>query len=138
MTGSDAPADGRSVGEDALLLIDAANVVGSRPTGWWRDRAGAARTFVDQVRRAVGSGRITGSVVVVLEGKARPGVDEGMADGVRVIHAPENGDDTLVEVATGASGQSVTLVTADRELRGRAEGVGAEVVGPGWLLQRLE
>ena len=42
----------------AVLLIDAANVVGSRPTGWWRDRAGAARTFVDQVRAAVESGQL--------------------------------------------------------------------------------
>ena len=25
----------------SVLLVDAANVVGSRPTGWWRDRAGA-------------------------------------------------------------------------------------------------
>lgn len=23
------------------LVVDAANVVGSRPDGWWRDRAGA-------------------------------------------------------------------------------------------------
>lgn len=138
MTDAGAQADDGSVGDDGLLLIDAANVVGSRPTGWWRDRAGAARTFVDQVRRAVGSGRLTGSVVIVLEGKARPGVEEGTADGVRVLHAPENGDDTLVDVATEASGQSVTLVTADRELRRRAEALGAAVIGPGWLLQRLE
>jgi hypothetical protein len=25
-----------------MLVIDAANVIGSRPTGWWRDRPGAA------------------------------------------------------------------------------------------------
>jgi hypothetical protein len=25
-----------------VLVVDGANVVGSRPTGWWRDRAGAA------------------------------------------------------------------------------------------------
>jgi hypothetical protein len=25
-----------------LLVSDAANVIGSRPTGWWRDRPGAA------------------------------------------------------------------------------------------------
>ncbi|MET1154451.1 NUDIX domain-containing protein, partial [Arthrobacter sp.] len=29
-----------------LLVIDAANVVGSRPDGWWKDRAGAARRLL--------------------------------------------------------------------------------------------
>ena len=56
-----------------MLLIDAANVIGSRPTGWWRDRAGAARAFVDKVRAAVDSGRIAQPVIVVLEGDARRG-----------------------------------------------------------------
>jgi hypothetical protein len=120
-----------------MLLIDAANVVGSRPTGWWRDRPGAARTFVDQVRGAVASGRIAEPVVVVLEGKASAGVQEGLADGVTVVHASGSGDDTLVDVAGRAAGDKVTLVTADRELRRRAEALGAHVVGPSWLFERL-
>jgi rRNA-processing protein FCF1 len=77
-------------------------------------------------------------VVVVLEGKARQGAPEGLADGVTVRHARGSGDDLLLDVAAHATGQAVTLVTADRELRRRAEAVGAEVVGPGWLLQILE
>ena len=122
----------------AVLLIDAANVVGSRPTGWWRDRAGAARTFVDQVRAAVESGRLAQPVVVVLEGQARGGVPDGVAGGVTVLHAVGSGDDTLIDVASHASDQEVTLVTADRELRRRAESLGADVVGPGSLLEILE
>jgi hypothetical protein len=121
-----------------VLLIDAANVVGSRPTGWWRDRAGAARTFVGQVRAAVTSERIAQPVVVVLEGKAREGVQPGLADGVTVQHAVGSGDDMLVDIAGRASDQTVTLVTADRELRRRAEALGADVVGPSWLFERLE
>ena len=117
-----------------MLLIDAANVVGSRPTGWWRDRAGAARAFVDQVRAAVDSGRVAPPVVVVLEGKAREGVQAGVAEGVTVLHAAGSGDDMLIDVASNPSGQVITLVTADRELRQRAEALGADVVGPGWLL----
>jgi 8-oxo-dGTP pyrophosphatase MutT (NUDIX family) len=31
------------------VIVDVANVMGSRPDGWWRDRAGAARRLVDQV-----------------------------------------------------------------------------------------
>lgn len=121
-----------------MLLIDAANVVGSRPTGWWRDRAGAAQAFVDQVRAAVRSGRIPQPVVVVLEGKARQGAASGSSDDVTVVHAGGSGDDTLIEVVENASGQTVMLVTADRELRRRAATLGAEVVGPGWLLELLE
>jgi hypothetical protein len=121
-----------------VLLVDAANVIGSRPTGWWRDRAGAARTFVDQVRAAVDAGRIDQPVVVVLEGKSRQGVPSGLADGITVIHAEGSGDEALVDVVARASGEVVTLVTADRELRRRAEALGAELVGPSWLLHLLE
>ncbi len=90
------------------------------------------------VRAAVDSGRVDPPVVVVLEGKAREGVGTGVADGVTVLHAAGSGDDMLIEVATTASEGVVTLVTADRELRRRAEAVGAAVVGPGWLLERLD
>ena len=120
-----------------MLLIDAANVVGSRPTGWWRDRSGAARAFVEQVSAAVRSGRLTEPVVVVLEGRARDGVQAGVVDGVTVLHAAGSGDDMLIDLTSDASDQ-VTLVTADRELRQRAEALGAKVVGPGRLIQRLE
>ena len=121
-----------------MLVVDAANVIGSRPTGWWRDRAEAARTFVSRVQAAVDSGRIDQPVVVVLEGKSRQGVPSGLADGITVIHAEGSGDDALVHVVAGASDEVVTLVTADRELRRRAEALGAEVVGPSWLLHLME
>ena len=120
-----------------MLLIDAANVVGSRPTGWWRDRPAAARTFVERVRAAAVAGRFAEPVTVVLEGAARGGVDEGIAAGVTVLHAPGSGDDMLLVVAADATTQ-VTLVSADRALRHRAEVLGARVVGPGWLIDLLE
>jgi hypothetical protein len=120
-----------------MLLIDAANVVGSRPTGWWRDRAGAARTFVQHVRDATADGRLSEPVVVVLEGQARNGASEGASGGVEVVHAAGEGDDTLAAIAESGS-RPVTLVTADRGLAERARRVGAEVVGPRWLLDRLD
>ena len=121
-----------------MLLVDAANVVGSRPDGWWRDRAGSAARLVDRLRAAVSLGALTPPVVVVLEGAARPGAaeDDGTR-GVRVVHAPGEGDDTIVALATDAS-EEVVLVSADRALGERCRAVGAEVVGPGWLLDRLE
>ena len=93
---------------------------------------------MNTVRAAVQSGRINQPVFVVLEGKSRQGVPSGLADGVTVIHAEGSGDDALVEVVAGVSNEAVTLVTADRELRRRAEALGAEVVGPSWLLHLLE
>lgn len=93
---------------------------------------------MDQLRAAVDSGRVAEPAIVVLEGKARDGVQGGVADGVTVLHAVGSGDDTLIDVASNASDDVVILVTADRELRRRAEALGAEVVGPGWLLELLE
>jgi hypothetical protein len=121
-----------------VLLVDAANVIGSRPTGWWKDRAGAAERFVGQVRAATASGRVARPVTVVLEGKARAGVAEGEGEGVTVVHAAGSGDDALIDVVAAVSGQPITLVTADRALRQRAEALGAQVAGPGWLLEQLE
>ncbi|MGI9643736.1 MAG: NTP pyrophosphohydrolase [Ilumatobacteraceae bacterium] len=118
-----------------MLVIDAANVIGSRPTGWWRDRPGAARRFTGQVRAAVSAGGLEPPVTIVLEGQSRAGVDEGEADGVEVVHAPGEGDDTIAAIA--AADGAALVVTADRELAERARAAGADVVGPNWLLDRL-
>jgi hypothetical protein len=119
-----------------VLLIDAANVIGSRPTGWWKDRPGAARAFVEHLRAAAGTGPLADSLVVVLEGQARRGVEPGVADGVKMVHAPGSGDDTLVAVLVDAA-DAVTLVSADRALRQRALALGARVASPGWLIDLL-
>jgi hypothetical protein len=118
-----------------MLVIDAANVIGSRPTGWWRDRPGAARRFTEQVRATVSEGRLDPPVSVVLEGRAREGADEAVVDGVEVVHASGEGDDTIAAIA--AAHPEVIVVTADRELADRVRATDAEVVGPRWLLDRL-
>jgi hypothetical protein len=120
-----------------MLLIDAANVVGSRPTGWWKDRAGAARAFVDQLRAAVASGRIPPHVTVVLEGRAREGVQAGLVGGVRVLHAGGTGDEAILEVVATTT-EGVIVVIADRALMRAANARGADVARPGWLLELLE
>jgi hypothetical protein len=119
-----------------MLLVDAANVIGARPTGWWRDRPGAARQFVQRIRAATVAGRLADPVVVVLEGAARRGAPEGVADGVTVVHANGSGDDAIVGLAASTE-QPVVLVSADRGLRQRVRHLGGEVVRPGWLLDRL-
>ncbi len=118
-----------------MLVIDAANVIGSRPTGWWRDRPGAARRFTEQVRATVAAGGLDPPVTVVLEGQSRQGADECDIDRVVVVHAPGEGDDTIAAIAA-AHGQPV-VVTADRGLAERVRAVNGTVVGPTWLLDRL-
>ena len=121
-----------------VIVVDVANVMGSRPDGWWRDRAGAAGRLYDDV---MASG--LRDVVFVVEGAARAGVEAGDDSGVRVVHAAGSGDDAVVEAVTDAAadaaagGGTVVVVTSDRELRRRVRELGAEVAGPGWVRERL-
>ena len=111
-----------------LVIVDAANVVGSVPDGWWRDRRGAAERLRDRLAADGLPGR-SGEVeiVLVVEGAAR-GVET--VPGVRVESAPGSGDDHMVDLVAGATGREVLVVTADRELRSRVTELGAQVTGP--------
>ncbi|MEU2894617.1 NTP pyrophosphohydrolase [Streptomyces sp. NPDC088106] len=111
-----------------LVIVDAANVVGSVPDGWWRDRRGAAERLRDRLAADGLPGR-TGPVeiVLVVEGAAR-GVES--VPGVRVESAPGSGDDHMVALVAAAGDRAVLVVTADRELRRRVAALGAECTGP--------
>lgn len=111
------------------LVVDAANVVGSVPDGWWRDRAGAAARLHAGLAAAEHSYDV---VELVLEGKARAGVPAGEQDGVRTVHAPGEGDDEIVARcrALTDAGAAVTLATADRGLIARVEPFGVTILGP--------
>ena len=119
-----------------VLIVDGANVVGSRPDGWWRDRPGAARRLREQLSTAA---LPHDEVVLVLEGAARRGNPSGQDGRLRTIHADESGDDAIVEavIAEVADGRDATVVTADRMLRNRVEAAGAGSVSPSWLLDQL-
>ena len=131
------------------VIVDAANVIGSRPDGWWRDRAGAARRLVSGLGTLAVRGvpdvppelglpvpaRWFPEIVVVLEGQARGAV--AAETGVRISNAPGSGDDTIAAVAAETAGDRL-VVTADRELRARCEAAGAHVTGPRWLTGQLD
>ncbi|MEV8290361.1 NTP pyrophosphohydrolase [Streptomyces niveus] len=124
-----------------LLIVDGANVVGSVPDGWWRDRRAAAERLRERlvplaVEGLPGAG-IPGPVelVLVVEGRAR-GVES--VPGVRVESAPGSGDDLIAGLAAGAAGRPCVVVTADRELRRRVEAYGARCVGPRTVRQLPE
>jgi hypothetical protein len=124
-----------------VLLVDAANVVGARPDGWWRDRAGATERLLGRLAvarpelAAPDGSRIT-DVVAVVEGRAR---DVRGPEGVRIVRAEGSGDDAVVACAAelAGTGTPVVVVTADRGLRARLP-AGTAVTGPGWLLERLD
>jgi hypothetical protein len=122
----------------SVLVVDAANVVGSRPDGWWRDRAGATERLLARLAllpgTTAGGGVECSAVVAVVEGRAR-GVPEPA--GVRLVRAPGSGDDALVAYATEHAAEDLLVVTADRGLRDRLP-AGLAVAGPGWLLEVLD
>ena len=123
-----------------VLLVDVANTLGSRPDGWWRDRAGATTRLLDRLAGVLGTAQPgpdgtpvpVVALVAVVEGQAR---DVEAPAGIRLVRAEGSGDDALAAVAAElADGDDALLVvTADRGLRDRLPGT-ARVTGPGWLL----
>ncbi|WP_436530065.1 hypothetical protein [Actinoplanes sp. HUAS TT8] len=116
-----------------MIIVDGANVVGSVPDGWWRDRAGAAVRLRDNLA-AVPAAGLTGipapvEVVLVVEGQAR-NIPQG-PPGVRIERATGSGDDKIIDlVRDEPRPRRIVVVTADRGLRDRAVALGAEIRGP--------
>jgi predicted RNA-binding protein with PIN domain len=121
-------------------LVDGMNVIGSRPNGWWRDRAGAARRLTARLEGlAADSGD---EIAVAFEGGKVPDLPAGRHGGVEVLCARRCGrdaaDDRIVEaVGADADPATLTVVTSDRDLIRRVQELGASVVGPGELLRRM-
>ncbi|MFC5994234.1 hypothetical protein ACFQE5_08415 [Pseudonocardia hispaniensis] len=134
------------------MIVDGANVVGSRPDGWWRDRAGAATRLAQRLdgalvaapellARAVGVADGTPlNVVLVLEGAARSATPSATDPRLRIVRAQADGDTTIARLTgeLSMSGAQIVVVTADRGLRARIHASGARTVGPGVLLRTLD
>jgi hypothetical protein len=134
------------------VIVDGANVVGSRPDGWWRDREGAARRLAGRIAAALTTDRFglaeafghPGAdlrVHLVLEGAAARVEDLPSHPALTIVRAHADGDSMIVAVATDlivdGSGAAVIVVTADRALREQVRGSGAATTGPGTLLNAL-
>ena len=119
-------------------IVDGMNVIGSRPTGWWRDRPAAMRELVQELDAFAGA---TGErVTVVFDG--RP-FDLDGGPSVTVAFASRAGqnaaDDDIAALVEGTPDPAgVTVVTSDSELAGRVRSGGAAVVGAGAFRRRLE
>src|SRR3954451_9067011 len=127
----------REVGAVTVLLVDVANVVGSRPDGWWRDRAGATGRLLDRLAGLPGATLAgpggaplpVGEGVAVVEGGAPGGAAPAggrgggaragrSPAGVRVVRAPGSGDAALpASAAELVAAGPLLVVTADRGLR---------------------
>ena len=93
------------------------------PDGWWRDRPGAFARLAK--RLALLPDR---PLTVVFDGPAMA----RSVGGVEVVVVRDADDELAARCSPG-----VTLVTSDRGLADRARSAGADVVGAGWLLDRL-
>ena len=130
------------------VVVDGANVVGSRPDGWWHDRAGAARRLAGQLVAALTvspADLVTAlgaapdadvQVHLVLEGAAARAADLPTHPQLDVVLAPADGDSTIATLADDLDDE-VLVVTADRALRDRVRSAGAATIGPGALLRAL-
>jgi YacP-like NYN domain len=117
-------------------VVDASNVVGSRPDGWWRDRAGATRRLLDRLGAFA---EATGEPVTVVLDSGPPELAD-RAD-LEVVIARRRGrdaaDDEIVEWLR-AHDEPAVVVTSDAALAARARALGAEVQGAGSFRDRLE
>ncbi|MBA8816388.1 8-oxo-dGTP pyrophosphatase MutT (NUDIX family) [Microbacterium halimionae] len=137
------------IGVRPALVIDAANVVGSVPDGWWKDRVGAAARLIARVGALAEQGIAAAEldlpentwfpeISIVVEGQAK--ATDAAAPGIDIVRAAGEGDDTIVaetERLLGL-GRSVTAVTSDRGLTERVNAAGASSRGAGWLLGLLD
>jgi len=132
------------------LIVDGANVMGSRADGWWRDRAGAMARLHDELvvlaahgipvpppggDAAAGQPAVPWfpPILLVVEGKSRAVAGLVTADPrVEVVLAPGEGDDEIARLAASVPGRRI-VITADQALRDRSTQAGAEVAGPRWL-----
>ncbi len=117
------------------LIVDAFNVIGTTPNGWWRDRHAAVREFVTELHEL----QTDDTVIAVVDGRPIKGLDGGNHDGVEIVYASGGrnaADDRIVDfVKTGA--EPVVVVTSDRELLNRVETLGAKTISANAFLHQL-
>lgn len=120
-----------------MLLVDVANVLGSRPNGWWKDRAGATRQLLRRIRQWA-EDDCGWHVIAVVEGRAREIADSDWGPNLQVIAASGSGDDAIVDLADELTradeSAQITVVTSDRGLHGR---LSTPTIGARWLQDRL-
>jgi len=108
-------------------IVDAMNVIGTRPDGWWRDRDAAMARLVDRLERY--SAATGDDVTVVFERKPNPPIRSTV---IQIAHARKRGPDAadfeIVKIVEAdANPKSIQVVTSDRWLGDRVSSLGATV-----------
>ena len=108
-------------------IVDAMNVIGTRPDGWWRDRDAAMARLVDRLERY--SAETGDDVTVVFERKPNPPIRSTV---IQIAHARKRGPDAadfeIVKIVEAdANPRSIQVVTSDRWLGDRVSALGATV-----------
>jgi predicted RNA-binding protein with PIN domain len=108
-------------------IVDAMNVIGCRPDGWWKDRGDAMVTLVDRLDRWASAQGDT--VTVVFE---RPPSTALTSTVIEIAHAPKaaanSADDEIVRlVQADTRPDAIRVVTSDRALTNRVQSLGASV-----------
>ena len=109
------------------LIVDAMNVIGTRPDGWWKDRQGAMLRLVDRLERW--SAATGADVIVVFERPPSPPISSPV---VEIAHAPRPGpnsadDEIIRRLKADRDPEQVRVVTSDRALADQARFAGALV-----------
>ncbi|MFQ5558338.1 MAG: NYN domain-containing protein [Acidimicrobiales bacterium] len=123
------------------MIVDAMNVVGCRPDGWWRDRDAALVKLV----ASIGEIDWGHPVMVVVDGRPVPGLPAGAVGDLELIYSEEPGPDAadrrIVEIVEGRVGgemaSRITVVTSDRSLAEQVAALGATVTGSRRFRDRL-
>ena len=122
-----------------VWIVDAMNVIGSRPTGWWRDRRAAVQRLLGASQRfaAIADDR----VILVVDGRPGPALPEGEHDGVRVAYAvrtgPDAADDRIVELVASESAPSRTQVVTSSRVPGPARRASSPIVSASYGVSQL-
>jgi predicted RNA-binding protein with PIN domain len=113
-------------------VVDGMNVIGSRPTGWWRDRPRAMRELVEDL------GRLGEPVTVVFDGRPFDLEDTGDVEVLFASRSGRNAADDKIAALVATAEEPLRVVTSDGELAERVRSSGAEVVGARAFRARLD
>lgn len=103
-------------------VIDGNNVFGSRPDGWWNDRAAAQTRFTQRV--AEWCRTHADEVTLVFDAPVAPATAELAGGNLEVVEAPRRGRNAADHEIARLTAEldetaAVTIVTSDRGLRDR-------------------
>jgi predicted RNA-binding protein with PIN domain len=119
-------------------MVDAMNVIGTRPDGWWKDRHAAMERLVGTLERWAES---TGEeVTVVFEHPPSPPIDSKVVNIASARTAGPNAADLeiLRLVREDPDPEEVRVVTSDHGLADQVRSLGAEVEAAARFRREIE